>query len=170
MKKSLLLAMAASLLLCACGTTAGLGHSSDGQKYPDGIYGNTPSFRSRTETAVAHEESDALIEKTKGSTISFVIVFATPVNAMAPTKFIVAANIMACLGFSALVETAVAIALAVSWKPLMKSKASAAITISTVNSKTVSIYSLTPYAFFMIMVSKVFATVWQQSAIFSSSS
>lgn len=69
MKKSLLLAMAASLLLCACGTTAGLGHSSDGQKYPDGIYGNTPSFRSRTETAVAHEESDALIEKTKGSTI-----------------------------------------------------------------------------------------------------
>jgi hypothetical protein len=42
------------------------------------------------------------------------MVFATPVNVIAPTKFMMAAMMMACLGFMAFVETAVAIALAVS--------------------------------------------------------
>ena len=59
----------------------------------------------------------------KGSTISFVIVFATPVNVIAPKKFIIAAKIMACRGFKAFVETEVAMAFAVSWNPLIKSKA-----------------------------------------------
>ena len=69
MKKSLLLAMAVAAILCSCGMTANLGPSSEGQKYQDGIYGNTPSFKSKTEAVASKEESDALIEKTKGSTV-----------------------------------------------------------------------------------------------------
>src|SRR4051812_20527430 len=56
----------------------------------------------------------------KGSTMSFVMVFATPVKVSAPIKFMTAANIIACLGLRAFVETAVAIAFAVSWNPLIK--------------------------------------------------
>ena len=47
------------------------------------------------------------------------IVFATAVPVSAPTKFAVADMRMACDGRSARVDTDVAIALAVSWKPLM---------------------------------------------------
>ena len=65
MKKSLLLAMAVAAILCSCGMTANLGPSSEGQKYHDGIYGNTPSFRSKTVTVALQDESEALIEKTK---------------------------------------------------------------------------------------------------------
>lgn len=50
----------------------------------------------------------------KGSAMSLVIVLATPVNVMAPAKFMTAAIIMACLGFNAFVDTEVAIAFAVS--------------------------------------------------------
>lgn len=46
--------------------------------------------------------------------MSFVMVLATPVNVIAPTKFITAANIMAWRGFNAFVDTEVAIAFAVS--------------------------------------------------------
>ncbi|MNW15079.1 hypothetical protein D3C71_2134780 [compost metagenome] len=53
------------------------------------------------------------------------IFLATPVNISAPTKFMTAARMIAVRGLSARVETEVAIAFAVSWKPLMKSKASA---------------------------------------------
>ncbi|MNY65108.1 hypothetical protein D3C86_2023230 [compost metagenome] len=60
-----------------------------------------------------------------GSVILPPIFLATPVNISAPIKFISAAIIMAVRGLSARVETEVAIALAVSWKPLMKSNASA---------------------------------------------
>ena len=47
------------------------------------------------------------------------IVFATAVPESAPTKFAVADSRIACSGLSARVDTEVAIALAVSWKPLM---------------------------------------------------
>ena len=47
------------------------------------------------------------------------IVFATAVPVSAPTKFAVADMRIAWVGRRALVETEVAIALAVSWKPLM---------------------------------------------------
>jgi hypothetical protein len=51
---------------------------------------------------------------------------------------------IACRGFMAFVETAVAIALAVSWKPLMKSNAKAKKTINIVKINKVSIYWGTP--------------------------
>ena len=47
------------------------------------------------------------------------MVFATPVLIIAPKKLSVAAIITAVLGAMALVDTEVAIALAVSWKPLI---------------------------------------------------
>ena len=46
-------------------------------------------------------------------------VFATLVEMSAPTRFITAASASATRGVSALVETATAIALAASWKPLV---------------------------------------------------
>lgn len=46
--------------------------------------------------------------------MSFVMVFATPVNVIAPRKFMMAAMTIACRGFRAFVETEVAIAFAVS--------------------------------------------------------
>src|SRR5699024_8135294 len=67
-----------------------------------------------------------------GSTMSFVIVLATPVNVNAPIKFITDAKIIAVLGVKARVEIAVATALAVSWKPLIKSNINEKITIATV--------------------------------------
>ena len=47
------------------------------------------------------------------------MVFATPVLIIAPKKLSVAAIITAVLGAMALVDTEVAIALAVSWNPLI---------------------------------------------------
>src|SRR3989337_3628384 len=61
-----------------------------------------------------------------GSTISLPIVVATCVETSAPTKWSRAAMRMASRIERARVEMQVAIALAVSWKPLMKSKVSAA--------------------------------------------
>ena len=74
-----------------------------------------------------------------GSTISFVIVPATPVKVNAPIKFMTAANKIALLGVNARVETAVATALAVSWKPLIKSNINENITIAIV---TIKIYDI----------------------------
>lgn len=73
--------------------------------------------------------------------MSFVMDFATPVNVIAPKKFMNAAIIIACLGFNAFVETEVAMAFAVSWNPLMKSKASAQMTISMVRMSNVSMFN-----------------------------
>ena len=53
------------------------------------------------------------------------MVFATPVEYIAPRKLRTAAIRIAFLGAIARVETEVAIAFAVSWKPLMKSNSSA---------------------------------------------
>ena len=51
--------------------------------------------------------------------MSLPMVFATPVEYIAPRKLRIAAMTMASLGESARVETDVAMALAVSWKPLI---------------------------------------------------
>ena len=54
-----------------------------------------------------------------GSMIPAPTVLATSVDIRAPTKFITAASARATRGVSALVETATAMALAASWKPLV---------------------------------------------------
>src|SRR3569833_664958 len=54
-----------------------------------------------------------------GSMLPLPTVAATPVEMTAPTRFISAASPCATRGVSALVETATAIALAASWKPLV---------------------------------------------------
>src|ERR1044071_7679546 len=59
------------------------------------------------------------------STSPEVIVLATAVPHIAPSRFVVAASNTACRGVRTFVETTVAIELAVSWKPLMYSKISA---------------------------------------------
>lgn len=69
MKKSLLMTLTAAVMLSSCGTIAQLGPSSEGQKFQDGLYGKAPEFKSRAEKETAQAESDALVEKTKGSTI-----------------------------------------------------------------------------------------------------
>src|SRR5664279_5770376 len=58
------------------------------------------------------------------------IVFATSVDRNAPTPFRIAAITTAVRGRSAPVATDVPIALALSWKPLVKSKNSAVTTVS----------------------------------------
>src|SRR5687767_13108038 len=50
-----------------------------------------------------------------------------------------AANITACCGFSTPVETTVAIELAASWKPFMKSNATASTTSSATTPKEISV-------------------------------
>jgi len=59
------------------------------------------------------------------STSPFVMVLATAVPTSAPARLVVAAMAMARRGVSALVETPIAMELAVSWKPLMYSNANA---------------------------------------------
>src|SRR6185437_1329737 len=58
-------------------------------------------------------------------------VLATLVEISAPITFMIAASPSASRGVSALVETEVAIALAESWNPLVKSKPSATSTMTT---------------------------------------
>ena len=64
-------------------------------------------------------------------------VLATAVPDNAPDMFNIAAINMAILGVKTLVETDVAIAFAVSWKPFIKSKITAS-TITQINKKNVS--------------------------------
>src|SRR3712207_2196691 len=64
------------------------------------------------------------------STMPDATVAATSSEMKAPTKFRIAAMLTAVRGASARVEIDVATALAVSWKPLVKSKASAVATRS----------------------------------------
>ena len=59
------------------------------------------------------------------------MVLATSVDRNAPTRFRIAASSTATLGLSAPVAIGVAIALAVSWKPFVKSKNSASTMTST---------------------------------------
>ena len=72
------------------------------------------------------------------STIPSPIVFATSWPRSAPTKFMTAAISSARLGVRARVATAVAIALAASWKPLVKSKIRATTTMTETKARVPS--------------------------------
>lgn len=74
------------------------------------------------------------------STRPLEIVFATSTERKAPTRFSAADMATATLGLSAPVEMVVAIALAVSWKPFVKSNASAVTTTIARISEKFSIY------------------------------
>ncbi len=69
MKKSSALLIAATLLFTACGSLAQLASSDNGQRFQDGIYSNTPAFRTKSEKEVSKSETEALVEKTKESPI-----------------------------------------------------------------------------------------------------
>ena len=71
-------------------------------------------------------------------TIAIATTGAAAVETKAPTMFMTAAMATAMRGESARVETEVAMALAVSWKPLVKSNASAMTTIVTSSAIQVS--------------------------------
>jgi hypothetical protein len=62
---------------------------------------------------------------TSALTTSLATVAATEIEMKAPTKLRIAAKAIATCGLAAPVEIEVATTLAVSWKPLVKSKASA---------------------------------------------
>src|SRR5437764_742897 len=69
--------------------------------------------------------AEMAISGTAWPTMPLPTVFATSVPAIAPAKFSTAAITIATVGGSTRVEITVATALAVSWKPLMKSKMTA---------------------------------------------
>ena len=69
MKKSSMLLITAALVLSSCGTAALTASSDNGQKFQDGIYGSSPSLRSKEEKAEDLAATDALVEKTKASEI-----------------------------------------------------------------------------------------------------
>ena len=69
MKKTSLLLFIAALMLSSCGTAAQWGASDNSQRFQDGIYSNSPSFRSKEEKVQSKSETDALIAKTKESPI-----------------------------------------------------------------------------------------------------
>lgn len=69
MKKSSVLIIAAALILSSCGSVAQYATSDNGQRFKDGIYSNTPAFRTKTEKDEAKSDTQALIEKTKSSMI-----------------------------------------------------------------------------------------------------
>ena len=75
------------------------------------------------------------------STIPLAMVAATDNDKKAPTKFNIADSPTAARGFSAFVAMEVAMALAVSWKPLVKSKPNA-VTITSARIKLLLIDSI----------------------------
>src|SRR4051812_23423106 len=75
------------------------------------------------------------------STIPFATVAATASEMNAPTKLRIAANVTATRGGSARVEIAVATTFAVSWKPLVKSNASA---VPTTRTRMMSLLTAAP--------------------------
>ena len=77
-------------------------------------------------SAASTSASPSLPASTVGSTMPLAIVAATLIEMNAPAKFRIADRITATRGFRAPVAIDVAIALAVSWKPLVKSNATAA--------------------------------------------
>ena len=102
---------------------------------------------------------------TSGSTMPFAIVATTATETNAPMKFRTAALATAMRGLSARVETLVAIELAVSWNPFVKSKKRAtATTAQSVRSIAAA------YAFLTTMLPIVFPAVSQLSSARSSPS
>src|SRR5205814_972646 len=80
-----------------------------------------------------------------GSISPWPMVFATAVPESAPAKFNTAAMRIACHGARTRVAITVAIAFAVSWKPLMKSKMTAARRTSPSRSRTLSMLDHDPF-------------------------
>ena len=68
-KSSELLIITAAIILSSCGAVSQLASSDTGQKFKDGIYNNTPAFRTKAEREEAQSESEALALKTKESMI-----------------------------------------------------------------------------------------------------
>ena len=69
MKKTFILLLGASLMLASCGMIAQTSSSDDGQRFQDGIYASSPSFRTKAERTASKSETESLIEKTKASQI-----------------------------------------------------------------------------------------------------
>ena len=69
MKKSSVLIIVAAFILSSCGAITQIASSDNGQRFQDGIYSNTPSFRTKAEKAESQSESQALAHKTKESQI-----------------------------------------------------------------------------------------------------
>ena len=69
MKKSSVMMIAMALILSSCGTLSRLAASADGQQFQDGIYANTPDFRSKEEKQTSKAAADELVAKTKESPI-----------------------------------------------------------------------------------------------------
>lgn len=69
MKKSSVMMIALTVMLSSCGTFTQLITSSEGQKFQDGIYSSTPSFRSKEEKQQSRTEAEALVAKTKESPV-----------------------------------------------------------------------------------------------------
>lgn len=69
MKKSSVLIIAAALILSSCGAVTHLASSDGVQRFQDGIYNNTPSFRTKSEKAESKSEVQELTQKTKESQI-----------------------------------------------------------------------------------------------------
>ena len=69
MKKSSALLIAAVFILSSCGMAARYASSDNGQQFQDGIYSNTPAFRTKTEKEESRSETQALIDKTKSSAV-----------------------------------------------------------------------------------------------------
>jgi len=89
----------------------------------DGIaYNHVSRFQDIAETRAARTVTCVILI---GSTSPDPTVLATAVPENAPTRFMTAAKIMAWRGVSTRVEMELAMALAVSWNPLIKSKITA---------------------------------------------
>ena len=69
MKKTYILLLGALAALTSCGMTARSASSDDNYRFQDGIYGNTPSFRTKEEKENTRSETDALVAKTKESPV-----------------------------------------------------------------------------------------------------
>ena len=99
-----------------------------------------------------------------GSTMPLATVAATLNEMKAPAKLSTAAITTALRGERAWVETLVAIELAVSWKPFVKSKNSATATTA------MRVADMRGYAFLTTMFAMTFAAVSQASSARSSAS
>lgn len=69
MKKSSVLIIAAALILSSCSALTQIASSDNGHRFQDGIYNNTPAFRSKEEKIESQAETQALAQKTRESQI-----------------------------------------------------------------------------------------------------
>src|SRR3954468_20886625 len=88
----------------------------------------------------------AVVVMTPASTMPLATVGATVIEMNAPAKLRIAATPTATFGFSAPVAMVVAIALAVSWKPFVKSNTSATATTRTIMMSALTLRTLWPLA------------------------